>query len=110
MATANRHAALQCPRRGAALAEHPAAPGQVFNVGATEEITIRGLAERVLALTGSRSEIQMVPYDAAYGPGFEDMQRRVPDISKIQRTIGWVPTVSLDETLRQVIQNHRARE
>ncbi len=94
-------------RAAAALAEHPAAPGQVFNVGATEEITIRGLAERVLALTGSRSEIQMVPYDAAYGPGFEDMQRRVPSIAKLHALIGYAPRCSLDDTLRRVIEYER---
>ncbi len=94
-------------RAAAALAEHPAAPGQVFNVGATEEITIRGLAERVLALTGSRSEIQMVAYDDAYGPGFEDMQRRVPSIAKLHALIGYVPRCSLDDTLRRVIEYER---
>ncbi len=94
-------------RAAAALAEHPSAPGQVFNVGATEEITIRGLAERVLALTGSRSEIQMVAYDDAYGPGFEDMQRRVPSIAKLHALIGYVPRCSLDDTLRRVIEYER---
>ncbi len=94
-------------RAAAALAEHPAAPGQVFNVGATEEITIRGLAERVIALTGSRSEIQMVAYDDAYGPGFEDMQRRVPSIAKLHALIGYAPRCSLDDTLRRVIEYER---
>ncbi len=94
-------------RAAAALAEHPAAPGQVFNVGATEEITIRGLAERVIALTGSRSAIEMVPYDAAYGPGFEDMQRRVPSIAKLHALIGYAPRCSLDDTLRRVIDYER---
>ncbi len=93
------------------LIECPAAVGEVFNVGSTDEVTIEALARRVLALTDRSPEsIIFVPYAQAYEPGFEDMQRRVPDISKIRRTIGWVPTVSLDETLRQVIQNHRARE
>lgn len=94
-------------RAAAALAEHLAAPGQVFNVGATEEITIRGLAERVLALTGSRSAIELVPYDAAYGPGFEDMQRRVPSIAKLHALIGYAPRCSLDDTLRRVIEYER---
>jgi UDP-glucose 4-epimerase len=94
-------------RAAAALAEHPAAPGQVFNVGATEEITIRGLAERVIALTGSRSAIEMVPYDAAYGPGFEDMQRRVPSIARLHALIGYAPRCSLDDTLRRVIEYER---
>ncbi len=97
-------------RAAAALAEHPAAPGQVFNVGATEEITIRGLAERVLALTGSRSAIEMVPYDAAYGPGFEDMQRRVPSIAKLHALIGYAPRCSLDDTLRRVISYEQSHQ
>lgn len=92
-----------------ALAEHPGAIGQVFNVGNIEEISIRGLAERVIALTGSASEIQTVPYDEAYGPGFEDMQRRVPSIEKLQKLIGYAPQCSLDDTLRRVIDYERGR-
>jgi len=93
------------------LIECPSAVGEVFNVGSTDEVSIVALARHILALTDRPPEnIIFVPYAQAYEPGFEDMQRRVPDISKIRRTIGWVPTVSLDETLRQVIQNHRARE
>ncbi len=93
------------------LIECPSAVGEVFNVGSTDEVSIVALARHILALTDRPPEnIIFVPYAQAYEPGFEDMQRRVPDISKIQRTIGWVPTVSLDETLRQVIQNHRAKE
>ena len=65
------------------LADQPAAIGQVFNIGSTQEITIRGLAERVISLTGTRSEILHVPYEEAYAPGFEDMQRRVPSIDKL---------------------------
>lgn len=96
-------------RAVAALAEHPAAPGQVFNVGATEEVTIRGLAERVLALTGSRSEIRMVAYDDAYGPGFEDMQRRVPSIARLHALIGYIPRCSLNDTLQRVIEYERSQ-
>ncbi len=92
-----------------ALTDHADAIGEVFNVGNTEEISIRGLAERVIALTGSTSEIQMVPYDEAYGPGFEDMQRRVPSIEKLHRLIGYVPRCSLDDTLRRVIDYERPR-
>jgi UDP-glucose 4-epimerase len=62
--------------------------GEVFNIGSTEEITILGLAERVIALTGSSSEIQFIPYTDAYAPGFEDMRRRVPAIDKITQLIG----------------------
>lgn len=93
------------------LIECPAAVGEVFNVGSTDEVTIVALARRILTLTDRSSEdIVFVPYAQAYEPGFEDMQRRVPDISKIRRTIGWAPTVSLDETLRQVIENQKAGE
>ena len=81
----------------------PAAIGEVFNVGNTEEVTIRGLAERIKARTGSRSEIVIIPYDQAYEAGFEDMPRRVPDISKIAALVGYKPTVELDEILERVI-------
>ncbi len=96
-------------RAVAALAEQPAAIGQVFNVGNTEEISIRGLAERVLELTQSSSEIRTVPYDEAYGPGFEDMQRRVPSIEKLHKLIGYIPRCTLDDTLRRVIEYERER-
>jgi len=86
-----------------ALSLSPETPGHVFNVGAAEEVTIAQLAERVKALTGSPSPIVHVPYDEAYQPGFEDLRRRVPDLHKIERAIGYRPRVSLDETLRRVI-------
>lgn len=81
----------------------PAACGQVFNIGSTEEISILRLAERVIALSQSRSEIQFIPYERAYEPGFEDMNRRVPDVSKIEQFIGWKPSTSLDQILQDVI-------
>jgi UDP-glucose 4-epimerase len=90
-----------------ALMDHPGAVGEVFNVGSNEEVTIRVLAERVKALTDSASEIVTVPYEQAYGEGFEDMPRRVPDISKIERLIAYRPTKSLDEILRGVIDYFR---
>src|SRR5215468_644957 len=74
------------------LAEAPGAVGEVFNIGANEEISIRQLAERVKARTGSESEIVMIPYDTAYEAGFEDMRRRVPDVQKIKNFINWEPT------------------
>lgn len=83
--------------------------GEVFNVGSNEEVTIAELAERVKARTGSASEIVRVPYDQAYEVGFEDMRRRVPDISKINRAIGWMPSTSLDTTIDQIIAHFRAR-
>ena len=84
------------------LGEHPEAPGQTFNIGSQEEVTIRQLADRVKTVTNSPSEIVNVPYTDAYPPGFEDMARRVPNIERIQQLLGWRPQVSLDETLRQV--------
>ena len=86
------------------LADHPEAIGQVFNIGSTQEITILELANRVKSLIESESEIQFIPYDEAYAPGFEDMQRRVPSISKIGSLIGFKPKYSLDDTLRRVIE------
>ena len=89
------------------LVDEPAAVGEIFNIGTDQEVTIGDLAERIKARTGSASEIVRVPYDQAYAPGFEDMQRRVPDVSKINRVIGWRPTIELDQTLQQVIDHMR---
>lgn len=89
------------------LVEHPKAIGEVFNIGSGEEITIRGLAERIRTLTSSTSEIVTIPYDQAYEVGFEDMPRRVPDISKINALIGYRPTVGLDDILKSVIEHFR---
>ena len=91
------------------LAEHPAAVGQVFNIGNTEEISIRDLAQRVLQLSGSRSQIHYVPYDEAYAPGFEDMARRVPCLEKVQALLGYQPRYSLQQTLSRVIEYERQR-
>src|SRR5262245_50139809 len=92
-----------------ALIDERRAVGQVFNIGNGFEITIGDLAERIRALTGSRSEIVKIPYDQAYEAGFEDMPRRVPDISKIQALVGYAPTVDLDEILTRVIEHFRRR-
>jgi len=89
------------------LSEHPAAVGQVFNIGSTQEITILELAHRIIQLTNSKSEIKFVPYEEAYAPGFEDMRRRVPSIEKIHQLIGYQPHCSLDETLLRVINFER---
>jgi len=89
------------------LMDHPAAVGEVFNVGSQEEVTILDLAERVRTLTGSDSEIVRIPYEQAYGDGFEDMPRRVPDISKIHALIGYQPRKSLDQILQGVIDYFR---
>ncbi|MBI3456104.1 MAG: GDP-mannose 4,6-dehydratase [Candidatus Rokubacteria bacterium] len=86
-----------------ALSLSPAAAGEVVNVGTSGEVTIGTLAERVKALAGSPSPVVSVPYDEAYQPGFEDLRRRVPDIRKAGRLVGYRPQVPLDETLRRVI-------
>jgi UDP-glucose 4-epimerase len=85
------------------LAVHPEAVGQVFNIGTTNEITILDLAKKVKEMTGSKAEIVLVPYEKAYEEGFEDMPRRVPDISKIQELIGYKPSLTLEQTLQRVI-------
>jgi UDP-glucose 4-epimerase len=90
-----------------ALIDEPRAVGQVFNIGNGFEITIGDLAERIRTMTGSRSDIVKIPYDQAYEAGFEDMPRRVPDISKIKTLVGYAPTVELDEILTRVIEHFR---
>jgi UDP-glucose 4-epimerase len=77
--------------------------GEVFNVGSQEEISMLELADRVRELTRSESALQVIPYDAAYEAGFEDMPRRYPDIAKVKAAIGWEPTCSLEEILGDVI-------
>jgi UDP-glucose 4-epimerase len=89
------------------LAGEPRAVGEVFNVGNTGEISIGELAERVKAATGSRSPIELVPYDLAYEAGFEDMPRRVPDLAKIRALIGYQPRVALDEIITGVVEHFR---
>jgi UDP-glucose 4-epimerase len=86
------------------------AVGQVFNIGSNEEVSIMQLAERVKELTGSKSEIVTVPYDEAYEEGFEDMPRRVPDISKVGALVGFRPTVSLDQILLSVVEYYSGRQ
>jgi UDP-glucose 4-epimerase len=89
------------------LAEHPDSSGTVFNVGSTQETTISDLAEHVKVVAGSKSPIVRVPYSEAYAPGFEDMQRRVPDTSRINSLLGWEPYTPLDETLRDIVEFER---
>lgn len=84
--------------------------GELFNLGNNEEVSIRELAERVIQRSGSASEIVLVPYDQAYAPGFEDMRRRVPDLSKAREIVGYQPTVGLDEIIDRVIEYYRAGE
>lgn len=91
------------------LSQHDRAVGQVFNVGNTEEVSIVELAQRVILLAGSTSEIRFLSYEEAYAPGFEDMQRRVPNLEKIKRLIGYNPRYKLDDILRRVIAFERER-
>ncbi len=90
-----------------ALIDEPRAVGRVFNIGNGHEITIGDLAVKIKSMTGSQSEIVTIPYDQAYEAGFEDMPRRVPDISRIRSLVGYEPTVQLDEILQRVIEHFR---
>ncbi len=85
------------------LLDTPAAVGDVFNVGSQNEISIRALAELIIEVTASSSDILTVPYSEAYEPGFEDMERRLPDVSKIARLTGWTPSRTLKEIIRDVV-------
>jgi UDP-glucose 4-epimerase len=89
------------------LMEHPEAVGDVFNVGNSEETSIADVARRVKAMTGSSSEIRYIPYEEAYGEGFEDMERRVPNLAKIKDLIGYEPQSKLDDILTSVIEYFR---
>ncbi len=85
------------------LSEKEEALGKVFNIGSDEEITILELAKKVKSMTSSKSEIVFVPYDEAYEDGFEDMPRRVPDLSRIQSLIGYQPSKDLEQIVQSVI-------
>jgi UDP-glucose 4-epimerase len=87
----------------------PATVGNVYNVGNDEEVTILRLAELVREAAGSSSEIQLVPYSEAYAEGFEDMLRRVPDVRRLERTIGFRPRTPLSEIIADVVADQRAR-
>ena len=87
--------------------ETPECFGQVMNLGNDTEVTIKGLAEKSIQMTGSSSEIRFIPYSEAYGEGFEDMQRRVPSLEKAKRLIGYQPTRTLDEIINDVARQFR---
>ena len=82
--------------------------GQVFNVGNNHQISIMSLAKKVIEIIGSKSEISKLPYSEAYPEGFEDMQRRVPDISKIKNVLGWSPEIGLVQIIRDIADFHRS--
>jgi UDP-glucose 4-epimerase len=90
------------------LLDTPGAIGEAFNVGSQEEISILALAERIRARAASSSPIELIPYEEAYDKGFEDMRRRVPDLTKVRSATGWQPTVDLDQILDDVIEEARA--
>lgn len=90
-----------------ALSEHPESHGEIFNIGHTQDISITDLAVMVKSMTESSSEIVYVPYEEAYEPGFEDMSRRLPDISKIQKLIGYAPSLALPDMLDRIIARER---
>ncbi len=90
------------------LMNNTAAYGKVFNVGGTQEISMTELAQKVIDITGSDSKIRYLTYEEAYEEGFEDMQRRVPDITRARNLVGFDPTVDLDEIIRRVVEAHRS--
>jgi UDP-glucose 4-epimerase len=92
------------------LIQEPKAIGEVVNIGNPQEVTIGELAERVRTLTGSGSAITFVPYDEAYESGFEDMPRRLPDLTKVTRLIGYAPRNTLDDILVHVIEYFRMKK
>ncbi len=87
----------------------PEAAGRVYNIGTQEEITIEELARKIIDMTGSKSKIEYISYEQAYGKHFDDMMRRVPDVSRLRETIGFVPDTSLDEILQSVIDDMKRR-
>ena len=93
-----------------ALLDHPGAAGEVFNLGSPEEISILELAQRILARSGSQSTIEFVPYESAYAGGFEEVPRRVPDITKIHNLTGWLPTRTIDDILGEMLVEAAAEE
>lgn len=90
-------------RAAIGLLDHPDAVGQAFNVASEEEVTIHELADRVLDLTGSASQVRRVPLEAVYGERFEDMERRRPDTSRVRGLLGWSPRSTLDATIKDVV-------
>jgi UDP-glucose 4-epimerase len=85
------------------LMDEPAAEGEIFNIGNDHEVTIKDLAKKVKEMTGSNSEIEFIPYEKAYGPSFEDMERRCPNIDKIREAIGFNPSYDLESIIQSVI-------
>jgi UDP-glucose 4-epimerase len=92
-----------------ALLEAPAAAGRVFNVGSPHEVAVGALAEKVRALVDPRCAIERIPFEKAYGPGFEDLERRVPSVARLKETLGFHPDRRLDDFLPEIVADVRAR-
>ena len=90
-----------------ALSENSEAFGKVFNLGGVEEISMLDLAQRIIAISGSQSTVEMIPYSVAYEEGFEDMERRVPDTTRALNAVGFKPTATLDEIITMVVEEAR---
>ena len=91
----------------AGLMKSEKATGEVYNIGSNEEITIEDLADKIIEMTGSKSKKEFIPYEEAYGRPIEDMMRRVPNIERIKKTIGWKPSTGLNETLQIIIESFK---
>lgn len=89
------------------LMNYREAPGKIYNIGSAEEVTIEGLADKIIAMTGSKSKKEFVPYEVAYGRPIEDMMRRVPNLERIKNATGWEPKTSLTETLGVIIESFK---
>jgi UDP-glucose 4-epimerase len=92
------------------LMNSEAAAGKVFNVGTNEEISIEALADKIIELTGSKSEKQFVPYETAFGKPIEDMMRRVPSVERIREAVGWESGTKLDQTLEIIVESFRRNQ
>lgn len=90
--------------------ERPAAAGKVINIGTQEEIAILALAEQIKYLTGSASDIELIPYEQAYGPGFDDMMRRVPDLNRAHELLGWAPVRTLKDIITEIASGVTSEE
>jgi UDP-glucose 4-epimerase len=93
-----------------ALLDSPAAAGRVFNVGSPHEVSVNALADRVRALVNPSCAVEHVPFEVAYGPGFEDLDRRVPSVERLKAAIGFTPSRTLDEFLPEIVADVRARK
>jgi len=85
------------------------AVGKVYNIGSVEEISIEGLADKIIEMTGSKSKKEFVPYEVAYGRPIEDMMRRMPNLERIKETIGWGPKTGLTEMLQVIIESEKLK-